>query len=123
MLRDIFSSASRVSEGGIILPANKVVINIDLARMQRIAGKIARGVLFLATQKYFPKRDIADMRICENPSEIPELYQLCLGAAPMEGTYSEVFSHSYFPYNGYHHISLFFWKAFMFCVTIQDNEE
>lgn len=123
MLRDIYSSASRSSKGGIILPANKVEINIDLARIQRIAGKIARGVLFLATQAYSPESNTVDMTICENESEVPEIYQLCWKATSIESTYPKIFSYKYFPYNGYHFISLLFWEAFMFCVTIQDNEE
>ena len=122
-LRDIFSSASRSSKGCIALPGNKVEINIDLARIQRIAGKIARGVLFLATQTYFPERNIVDMTICENESEVPEIYQLCWQATSIESTHPKVYSYKYFPHNGYHFISLLFWEAFMFCVAIQDNEE
>jgi len=111
MLRDIFSSVSRTSSGGIILPSNKVEINIDLVRIQRIAGKIARGVVFLKT---------GDMRICETVSEVPEMYQLSWKATSMESTYPKVFSFKYFPFlQGYYILSLLFWEAFMFCVTIQ----
>lgn len=123
MLRSIFSNASRTTKGGIILPAHKVEINIDIARIHRIAGKIARGVLFLSNQTYFPEPNIVDMRLCEQESEVPEMYQLSWQAALMVSSYPRVFSYKYFPYNGHHIISLLFWEAFMFCVTIQDGQE
>ncbi len=122
MLRGIYSGVSRLTKGGTILPANKVEINVDLTRIQRVAGKVARGVLFLATQTYFPDRSIIDMRICESSSEVPEMYQLSWKATSTESAYRRVFSYKYLPYNGLHVLSLWFWEAFMFCVTIRDNE-
>ena len=120
MLRGIFSNASPTSSGGIILPANKVEINVDLVRIQRIAGKIARGVVFLKTGDYCPETNIVDMRICESESEVPEMYQLSWKATSMESIYPKVFSFKYFPFlQGYYILSLLFWGAFMFCVTIQ----
>ena len=119
-LRNIFSSASRTSSGGILLPSNKVEINIDLFKIQRIAGKIARGVVFLKTGTYCPETNIVDMRICEAESEVPEMYQLSWKATSIESTYPKVFSFKYFPFlQEYYILSLLFWEAFMFCVTIQ----
>ena len=92
LLREIFSNASQMSSGGILLPAYKVVINIDLVKIQRIAGKIARGVVFLKTGDYCPETNIVDMRLCETVSEIPEMYQLSWKATSMESTYPKVFS-------------------------------
>ncbi|MBN1806013.1 MAG: hypothetical protein JW837_12250 [Sedimentisphaerales bacterium] len=121
LIRKIFSDASRITEGGIILPANMVVINLDLYKIQRIAGKIARGVLFLSSKTFFPVSSIVDMRICEKESEVPEMYQLSWKVRPIKGSYPKVFSYRYFPFNEYHIISLLFWEAFMFCVTIKDK--
>jgi len=90
MLRSIFSNASRTTKGGIILPANRVEI-------------------------------IVDMRICEQESEVPEMYQLSWKAASIASSYPKVFSYKYFVFNGHHIISLLFWESFMFCVTIQDE--
>jgi len=121
MLRSIFSNASRTTTGGIILPANKVEINVDLARIERIAGKIARGVLFLSKQTFFPESNIVDMRLCEQESQVPEMYQLSWKAASIESSYPKVFSYKYFAFNRHHIISLLFWEAFMFCVTLKDE--
>lgn len=123
MLRNIFGNASETTKGGIILPASVVEINIDLCKIQRIAGKIARGVIFLSTEKYAPEANIVDMRICPEESEAPEMYQIswrCAGS--IKGSYPKVFSYKYMQYEQYHIISLLFWEAFMFCVTIQDEE-
>ena len=119
MIKKIFSSASRTTSGGIILPGNKVEVNVDLARIQRIAGKIARGVIFLATQEYCPESNIVDMRNCESESEVPEMYQLSWKASTMETTYKRVFSSRCFPFEGHFIVSLMFWESFMFCVTVK----
>ena len=122
MLRNIFGDASGTTKGGIHLPAGIVEINVDLCRIQRIAGKIARGALFLSTEKYIPEANIVDMRICPEESEVPDMYQIswkCAGS--IKGPHTKVFSYKYMQYDQYHIISLLFWEAFMFCVTIQDE--
>ncbi len=119
ILRKIFSSASGLTKGGIILPAGRVEILIDEARIQRIAGKIARGVLFLSTRVFFAESSIVDMRLCEEPSEVPDWYQLSWGVVPARGAYPKVFSYRHLPLDDHHILSLLFWEAFMFCITIQ----
>lgn len=121
MLRKIFAGASGVSAGGIVLPRGKIEILVDEARIQRIAGKIARGVLFMARGVSTSESDIADMRLCEQETEVPEMYQLSWRATQLEGRYPEVFSYRYFLFEGHYIISLLFWEAFMFCVTIRNN--
>ena len=120
ILRSIFSHASGVSKGGIVLPAHKVEFTVDLRRIQRIAGKVARGVLFLATQMYVPEVSIIDMRTCEEESEVPEMYRLSWQATKPEGSYLKVFSYKYMRFDEYYILSLLFWEAFVFCVTIKN---
>jgi hypothetical protein len=122
MLRKVFSSASRITAGGIILPAGKIEVLIDERRIQRVAGKIARGVLFLSVGICAPETSIVDMRLCENESEVPDMYQLSWQATPVNGPYPHVFSYRHFLFEGHHIISLLFWEAFMFCITIQGGE-
>jgi hypothetical protein len=119
MLRKIFSDASGISAGGIILPRGKIEILVDEARIQRIAGKIVRGVLFLSTGVYVSESSIVDIRLCEQETEVPEMYQLSWRATEMKGRYPEVFSYRHFPFEDHHVLSLMFWEAFMFCITIR----
>lgn len=120
MLRKIFGDASGTSQGGIILPVGVVEINVDLYKIQRIAGKIARGALFLSKEIYIPESNIVDMRICPEESEVPDMYQISWKiAGSIKGPYPKVFSYKYMQYEEYHIISLLFWEAFMFCITIQ----
>jgi len=107
---------------GIHLPPGNVEINVDICRIQRIACKIARGALYLSNEKYVPESDIVDIRICPGGFEVPEMYQIswkCAGS--IKGPYPKVFSYKYMQYEQYHIISLLFWEAFMFCITIQDE--
>ncbi len=121
MLRKIFAGASGVSAGGIVLPRGKIEVLVDEARIQRIAGKIARGVLFMARGVCTSESDIADMRLCEQETEVPEMYQLSWRATKKKGRYPQVFSYRHLPFEGHHILSLMFWGAFMFCVTIRAN--
>ncbi len=122
MLKKIFGDASNTTKGGIVLPKDIVEINIDLCRIQRIAGKIARGALFLSGELYVPEENIVDMRICPEESEVPEMYQISWKiAGTCKGPYPKVFSYKYMKYKNYHIVSLLFWEAFMFCVTVKDE--
>lgn len=121
MLRKLFSNASGITAGGIILPTGRIEVLVDEARIQRIAGKIARGVLFLSTGICASESRIVDMRLCEEESEVPEMYQLSWQATPIKGTYPQVFSYRHFLFEGHHIISLLFWQALMFCITIRDG--
>lgn len=55
MIRRILSHASGTTKGGIHLPEGIVEINVDLCRIQRIAGKIARGALFFRPENMSQK--------------------------------------------------------------------
>jgi hypothetical protein len=121
LLRKIFSGASGISAGGIILPRGKIEVLVDEARIQRVAGKIARGVLFISTGLCVSESDIVDMRLCEQEGEVPEMYQLSWRATEIKGRHPEVFSYRHLPFEGHHMMSLLFWEAFMFCITIRDN--
>ncbi len=121
MLRKVFSSASGISAGGIILPRGKIEVLVDEARIQRVAGKIARGALFMSAGVCAPESNIVDMRLCEQEAEVPEMYQLSWRATEMKGRYPQVFSYRHFPFEGHHILSLMFWGAFMFCITVRDS--
>jgi len=122
LLRKVFSGVSDTTGGGIALPDGIVEINLDIYRLHRIAGKIARGALFLSKGLYAPEENIVDMRTCQDESEVPEMYQLSWRlAGSINGPYPKVFSYKCAQYQNYHIISLLFWEAFMFCVTIEDE--
>lgn len=117
LLRRVISSTSGISKGGIILPAGRVEIEVDLVRIQRVAGKIARGVLHLATGICYSESSIVDMRLCEQESEVPNAYQLSWQATSLKGAYPKVFSYRHLSFEEYDILSLVFWEAFMFCIT------
>ncbi len=122
MLRNIFSTVSGISAGGIILPRGKIEVRVDEARIQRVAGKIARGVLFLSAGIRISESAIVDMRLCEEESSVPEMYRLSWRATSVGGRYPQVFSYRHLPLDDHHILSLLFWDAFMFCVTLRDGE-
>jgi len=123
MLRKVVKTASAITEGGIHLPSGMVELTVDEYRIQRVAAKIARGLVFLRTGTYFPEQSVIDMRFCLEESEAPEMYQLSWQAGSVEGVQPKVFSYKYLIFNGHHILSMLFWESFMYCVTLQSIEE
>jgi len=124
MLRKVFSSASLTTQGGIHLPSGMVEVILDECRLQRVAMKIALGVLFLAIGKYFTDRQIVDIRFCLSESEVVDMYRIAWQLSAMVAVDSKVFSYKYFYFAdmGHHILSMLFWEAFMYCVTVRDGE-
>ena len=123
LLGKICSQASTITAGGIILPPGAIVVPIDEARIHRVAGKIARGVLFLSAGVRVSESSIVDMRLCEKQMEVPKMYQLSWKATKLGGSYRHVFSYKHLSLNGHHIMSLLFWEAFWFCTTIRVASE
>src|SRR3990172_2133089 len=121
MIRKILSTAFTITEGGIHLPSGVVGLSLDERRIQRVAAKIARGVLFLSTGQCFEYQQIIDMRFCLDESEVIELYKISWQLAPASGVYPNVFSYKYFPLDEFHHLSMLFWGALMFFVTVKNT--
>jgi hypothetical protein len=121
MVREILSMKFTTTEGGIHLPKGKVGIYRDELRLQRVAAKIVRGILFLSTGRYFEYKQIIDMRFCINESELIELYRIAWQTSPISGVYPNVFSYKHFFLDGFHYLSMVFWGAFMVCATIEET--
>ena len=121
MIRHVLKNVSGVTQGGIHLPPGKVVYDLDEVRLQNIAIKIARGVLALNKTVYISESNCFDLRFCENESEVIELYQLLWKISPAYTRYPKVFSYRYFYLDNKHHLCLFFWESFMYCLCFNGN--
>lgn len=121
MIRNILKNVSGVTQGGIHLPPGKIVFNLDEFRLQRIAIKIARGVLALNNIVYISESNCFDLRFCEDESEVIELYRLLWEASPVYAVYQRVFSHKYFYLDNVHYLCLLFWESFMYCLCFKEN--
>lgn len=121
MIRKIMKTASRETLGGIHLPPGIIGLDLDELRLQRIAIKIARGVLCLNDIAYMPESNCIDIRLCESESEVIELYRLLWTASPVCGPYPEVFSYKYFHYEDRYLINLLFWESFLYCLCFVDD--
>ena len=119
-LRKILSTAVTVTEGGIHLPNGRRRLTIDRERIKRVVSKIARGILFLSTERYFQEKQIICVNFYDNSSEIIDLYLPALKLHPLAGIYPDVFAHSHFSSKGFRLLLMLFWKAFMFSVTVKD---
>ena len=119
-LRKILSTAVTVTEGGIHLPNGMRRLTLDRQRIERIVVKIARGILFLSTERHFGEQQIICMSRYNTPSEIPDAIMLALRSRPWVGTYSDVFAYSLLSSGGLHLLLMLFWKAIMFSVTVKD---
>jgi hypothetical protein len=122
--RKLLGNIRSVTKGGIHLPEGTIQIALDGERIKRIAAKIARGILFISTERYFEEQSIVHMDFYTDPSEIIEPYKQTLRLNRFDGVCQDVFAHSHinFEGKGYRFLLMLFWKAFMFCVIVEDKE-
>lgn len=120
MIRKITKTASKITQGGIHLPAGKIELGLDEGRLQRIAMKIARGVLCLNGIAYMPERNCIDVRMYQHESEVIDIYRLSWQASPQpQGDYHKVFSYKYFHFDNHHYVTLLFWESVMYCLCFE----
>lgn len=122
IIQKILSTAVTTTEGGIHLPDGLSRFTLDGGRIERVAAKIARGILFLSTERYFEEQQIICMSFYDKPSEIPDPILPALRLHPFDGIYPDVFEFSLLSSGGLHLLLMLFWKAFMFSVTVKDCE-
>ena len=72
ILQKILSTAVTVTEGGIYLPNGIQRLTLEKKRIVNVVKKIARGILFLSTERYFEEQQIIHMDFYDKPSEIIE---------------------------------------------------
>lgn len=122
IIQRILSTAVTTTEGGIHLPSGMARFTLEGGRLERVAAKIARGILFLSTERYFEEQQIVHMDFYNDPSEIIEPYKRALQLNPLAGVYPDVFAHSHinFEGKGFRLLLMLFWKAFIFCVIVKD---
>ena len=121
-LRKILSTAVTVTEGGIHLPNGMRRLTLERDRIEKVVVKIARGILFVSTERYFEEQQIIRTGFYDKPSEIIDLYLPALRLHPLAGIYPDVFAHSHFSSKGYRLMLMLFWKAFMFSITVKDGK-
>jgi hypothetical protein len=120
MARRLLKDFKKVTEGGIHLPDGIVQFAVDEYRIQRVALKIAQGLVYLETNRHMPLENAKDIRLCLEENEVPELYQLGFRASPIKGSCPQVFSYRYFKFDTNHLLSMFFWESFMFCTLFDE---
>ncbi len=123
-LREILSTAVTITEAGIYLPNGIRQISIDRKRIVRIITKIARGILFLSTKKYFEEHEIINIVFCDDSSKIIEPYKEVLRIQPFAGVCPDVFAHSHINHQSKSTriLLMLFWKAFMVVVIVKDGK-
>ncbi len=124
IIKKICSAAVTKTEGGIYLPNGLSRFTLDGVRIRRVAAKIARGILFLSTSQHYEEENIARIDLYTNPSEIIKPYKEVLKLNPLAGVYPDVFAHSHinFEGTGCRFLLMLFWKAFIFCVIVKEEE-
>lgn len=123
MARRLLKNFKKVTDGGIHLPPGTVQLAIDEYRIQRVALKIARGLLYLETNRYMPLENAKDIRLCLGENEVPELYQLTFKTSPIKGVWRQVFSYKYLEFDTHHLLSMLFWESFMFCTLFDEANQ
>jgi len=146
LIRSLLRTSRATTEAGIVLPSGMVSLSVDERRIQQVAIKIARCLFYRDHTCVMPYENCKDIRIYEREKDVPEFYMLSWemskahvnDAQPMDpdGTVVVAEEHagravavceSVFSYRAAHLddlylITLFFWEAFVFCMTFSKPE-
>jgi len=123
IIRQIQSTATTITEGGIYLPNGLARFSLNKKRLERVIRKIARGILFSSTDRYFKEQQIIGMDFYDDPYEfVKSSFEPALQLERLAGVYPDVFAHSHINFQGkcFRLLLMLFWKAFLFCVTVED---
>lgn len=122
IIQTILSTAVTTTEGGIHLPSSLSRFTLDRSRLERVAKKITRGILFSSTERYFEEQQIIHMALYDNLSEFINSFEPVLQLGPLAGVYPDVFAHSHINLEGkgLRLLLMLFWGSFAFCVIVED---
>ncbi len=120
LIRGLLKRCKNHSPGGILLPPGVFHVSVENHRIQRIAVKIACGIFYHQHQRFMPRGNCKDIRICKSPEDVPEMYELSWYFGDLVTVCPKVFSYRTAPLDGRHYVSLLFWEAFMFCMVFDD---
>ncbi len=122
MVRNLLRDCRTVTDAGIYLPPRVIEFNLDARRMERVAIKIAQGLLYRDQGRHIPWENCKDIRLCESETDVPELYRLSWSAkeAKVQSVIPRVFSYRRCKFDSMHLLSMCCWEAFMFCVLFED---
>jgi hypothetical protein len=122
IIRRIQSTGTSLTEGGVHLPNGLACFTLDRDRLERVVRKIARGVLFSSTERYFEEQQIIRMDFYDDASEFLKSFKSAFQMTPLAGIYPDVFAHSHinFQGKGFRLLLMLFWKAFIFSVIAKD---
>lgn len=120
LLRSLLKTYTPITDGGIHLPHGVVQFKVSEIRLQRVVIKIAQGLFYLDHDRYIPRGNCKDIRMCLNISEVPEMYQLSWRGVSAKAVLPEAFSYQHFKVETLHLFSLLFWEAFLFCMAFRE---
>jgi len=117
IMRRLLRSISSVTRGGIALPPGVLQLPVDWARLERVAIKIAQGLHFIEKGHHLPASTCVDIRLCEKPEEVPELYEFFWVESLRKAVAPAVFTFAHFEFDGLVLYSMLFWDAFVWCLA------
>lgn len=120
LIRRMLGECTNVSPGGIILPPTLVRVNFDIVRIQRVVVKIAQCIFYKDHGRFLPRAKCDHIEMCENPSDVQEIYALLCGGTEKKAVMKEIFCYWHEELDGTHLYSLLFWESFMFCLGFQE---
>lgn len=148
LLQTILQGKSTKLPSGIVLPPGVVRLDVNKYKLQQVAIKITQCLFYRDHARYIPTDHCKDIRLCEQESDVPELYRLSwelsktsvddlplhqsggtiVEADENEGK-AESASATVFSYRSHydeseqlHLYTLMFWEAFAFCLAFEERD-
>jgi len=124
IIKKLLGSASPVTAGGVYLPPGMAQFGLDAKRINRVALKVARGLLFAETRRYVPPKNMVGFDSSLGEGNDPELYQRIQKATAPKGVYPSIFAYwyLYLPPQRLHWMATSYWESVWFCMAFSDTQ-
>lgn len=106
---------------GILLPRDKIFLDYDLLRIERVVRKIIKGLHFLETQEYLDTPDNIGMIVTFPGQQPPDDFVEIMTSLPTEGRGQHQGVFAYRPYvaEDLHYWALLFWDRILITASFQ----
>jgi hypothetical protein len=125
IIKKLLSNASPVTAGGVYLLPGTAQFGLDAKRINRVALKVARGVLFTETRQYMPLDKAVRLDSSLREGNVPELYQRIQKATARRGVYPKVFAYWYLYVQPekLHLIATLYWESVWFFIAFSGSQD
>lgn len=120
LLQMIWKEFSDVTPGGVVLPRDLLIHNVNAPRVDRIIRKIVQGLYYHELNQFLPYATPMWIRLYEKPEDMPQVfYKVFCETGSCRGVHKKIFSYRYTKIQKSFYWSMLFWDSLLFCLIVK----